>query len=317
MDSNFTWHSVSIQWSRIGESGDRIQNVPDDRTKCKIHCKGQQEQVMERKCRYVPLSQQPLALVLGQVRFSPIRQIDRYIPEIQEAFRQHDFPVERAGKFQQITLGPSAGVPVQVIEQERWEYRTKDETWSVVVTQDGVVLQTTAYERFEGFADRLRYAVRTVLAATEHDRLGVLQRVGLRYVDVVQPREGEDFRAYLRHGLHGTADEVFRAGTHRLHVECTGRTQVGDDVPGTMIVRVVQNDQGISLPPDLIGGAPKYTCRTNRGELITLIDMDHYIEGSFDPDADWIVARAFEMHDHIIETFHDHVVTETAIEVWK
>ena len=272
---------------------------------------------MERRCRYVPLSQQPLALVLGQVRFSPIRQMDRYIPEIQEAFRQHGFPVERAGKVQQIDFGPGARVPVQVIEQERWEYRTRDETWSILVTQDGVVLQTTAYERFEGFADRLQHAVGTVLATTEHDRLGVVQRVGLRYIDVVHPREGEDFRTYLRSGLHGTADEVFRPRTHRLHVESTGRTQVGDGVTGTMIVRVVQNDQGLSLPPDLIVGAPKHAVRAKPGDLITLIDMDHYVEGSFDPEADWVVARAFELHDHLIETFHEHVVTETAIEVWK
>ncbi len=272
---------------------------------------------MERKCRYVPLSQQPLALVLGQVRFSPIRQMDKYIPEIQEAFRQHGFPVERAGKVQQVTLGPSAWGPVQVIEQQRWEYRTREETWSVLVTQDGVVLQTTDYERFEGFADEFRHAVRTVLQTTEHERLGVVQRVGLRYVDIVQPREAEDFRNYLRPGLHGTADEVFRAGTHRLHVESTGRTQVGDDVPGNMIVRIAQDDQGFSLPPDLIGGAPKYTPRAKPGELITLIDMDHYIEGAFDADTDWVVARAFEMHDHLVETFHEHVVTETAVEVWK
>ena len=272
---------------------------------------------MKRRCRYVPLSQQPLALVLGQVQFSPIRQIDRYIPEIQEAFRQDGFPVERAGKVQRITFGPGAGVPLQVIEQDRWEYRTKDETWSVLVTQDGVVLQTTGYERFEGFADRFRQAVRTVLATTEHERLGVVHRMGLRYVDIVQPRKGEDFRAYLRNGFHGAADEVFQAGTHRLHVESTGRTQVGDGVTGTMIVRVVQNDQGLSLPPDLIGGAPKHTARSKAGELITLIDMDHYIEGTFDPDTDWVLARAYEMHDHLVETFHEHVVTETAIEAWQ
>ena len=272
---------------------------------------------MKRRCRYVPLSQQPLALVLGQVRFSPIRQIDRYIPEIQEAFRQRGLPVERAGKVQQIRIGTGAGMPVQVDEQERWEYRTRDETWSVLVTQDGVALQTTAYERFEDFADRLLYAVRTVLATTEHERLGVVQRVGLRYIDVIQPREDEGFRAYLRPGFHGATDEVFRAGTHRLHVESTGRTQVGNNVTGTMIVRVVQNDQGFSLPPDLIGGAPKHAPRAKPGELITLVDMDHFIEGTFDPDADWVVARAFEMHDYLIETFHEHVVTKTAIEVWK
>ena len=42
--------------------------------------------------------------------------------------------------------------------------------------------------------------------------------------------------------------------------------------------RVVQNDQGFSLPPDLLGAAPKHTPRAKSGELITLVDMDHYIE---------------------------------------
>jgi uncharacterized protein (TIGR04255 family) len=271
---------------------------------------------MKRKCRYVPLSKQPLVLVLGQVRFSPIRQMGDYIPAIQEEFRRHGFPLERAGKVQQLIFGPGGGVPVQVVEQQRWEYRTKDETSSVLVTQDSVVLQATAYEKFEGFAEKLLHAVRTVLAKTEHDQLGVVQRVGLRYVDVVQPREDEDFRFYLRPGFHGVADEVFQQGTHRLHVESTGKTPVGDEV-GTMVVRVVQNDQGFSLPPDLIGAVPKHTPRSKAGELITLIDMDHFIEGNFEPDADWVVARAYELHDHLVETFHDHVVTKDAIEVWE
>ena len=270
---------------------------------------------MERKCRYVPLSKQPLVLVLGQVRFSPVRQMADYIPAIQEEFRRNGFPIERAGKVQQLIFGPGGGVPVQVVEQQRWEYRTKDETWSILVLQDSVVLQTTAYERFERFANKLQHAVRTVLVKTENDKLGIAQRVGLRYVDVVQPRDDEDFRFYLRPGFHGVADEVFQTGTHRLHVESTGRTSVGD-AEGTMVVRVVQNDQGFSLPPDLIGAAPKHSSRATSGELITLIDMDHYIEGKFDPDSDWVVARAYEMHDHLIETFHEHVVTAEAIKVW-
>ena len=279
----------------------------------KILCK---VSALERSCRYVPLANQPLVLVLGQVRFSPVRQIGDYIPAIQEEFRRHGFPIERAGKVQQLIFGPAGGVPVQVVEEQRWEYRTRDETWSILVMQNCVVLQTTGYGRFEDFADKLLHAVGTVLSKTEHDRLGVVQRVGLRYVDVVRPRDGEDFRFYLRPGFHGVADEVFRTGTHRLHVESTGRTSVGD-VPGTLVVRVVQNDQGVSLPPDLVGSAPKLTPRGLSEGLITLIDMDHYIEGNFEPDVGWVVARMYEMHDHIVETFHDHVVTEDAVTVWK
>ena len=112
------------------------------------------------------------------------------------------------------------------------------------------------------------------------------------------------------------ADEVFQPGRHLLHVESRGQTVVGGH-PGTMIVRIVQNDQGHSLPPDLMAAAPKYSPRAGPGELVTLIDMDHYVEGTFDPDSEWVVARAYELHDHIVETFHDHVVTEDAIKEWK
>lgn len=267
----------------------------------------------QRRCRYVPLSKQPLVLVLGQVRFSPVRKMGDYIPAIQEEFRRHGFPIERAGKVQQLTISP---VGVHAVEQERWEYRTKDERWSVTVLQDSVVLQTTSYERFEGFAEHLERALRTVLEKTEQDQFGVIHRVGLRYIDLIRPMDGEDYRRYLRPGFHGVADEVFRPGSHRLHVESVGRAEVGD-IEGFLVVRVVQNDQGFDLPPDLVAAAPNHEPRARAGELVTLIDMDHFIEGKFDPDSEWVVARAFEMHDRLIETFHEHVVSREAIEVWR
>lgn len=271
---------------------------------------------MRRKCRYEPLSAQPLVLVLCHVRFSPVRQMERYIPAIQEVFRRNGFPIERAGMVQQVTFDTRSSAPVQVVEQQCWEYRNRDETWSILIMQDSVILQTTAYTRFEEFAERLQLAVGTVLAESEQDRLGVVHRVGLRYIDVVRPSADKDFRFYLRQGLHGIPDEVFQPGRHRLHTESRGHTVVRGH-SGMMVVRIVQNDQGVSLPPDLLTTAPKFLPRAELGELITLIDMDHYVEGTFDPDSEWVVTQAYEMHDHIIETFHDHVVTEEAIKEWK
>ena len=193
-----------------------------------------------RKCRYVPLSKQPLVSVLCQVRFSPVRKIADYIPGIQDEFRRYGFPIERAGKIQQLAI-TTAGV--HAVEQERWDYRTKDEQWSVTVLQNSVVLQTTAYDRFEGFAEKLEAAVKTVLHQTEQDEFGIIERVGLRYINRIQPRDGESYRDYLRPGFHGASDAPFTTGSHRLHVESVGRTDV-DGTSGTMILRVAQNDQG-------------------------------------------------------------------------
>lgn len=267
----------------------------------------------KRECRYVPLSKPPLVLVLCQVRFSPVLKMPDYIPEIQEAFRRLGFPIERAGKIPQLTITPGG---VEVVEKQRWEFRTKDERWSITVLDGSVALHTTGYERFEGFAEHLVRAVEIVLAKTEHDRLGLVERVGLRYVNLVRPRQNEDYRVYLQPGFHGLSGEVFRPHSHRVQVQSSGRTKVGD-TEGSMVVRVSQNDQGFDLPPDLVGGVPNHTSRAKAGELVTLIDMDHFIEGKFEPDAERVVSHAFTMHDHLVETFHEHVVTEQAVEVWR
>ena len=156
----------------------------------------------------------------------------------------------------------------------------------------------------------------TVLAESEHDRLGVVRRVGLRYIDVVRPSGGKDFRHYLRPGLRGAPDEVFQPGRHLLHTESRAGTVVVGN-PGTMVVRVVQNDQGSSLPPDLVEAAPRFPPKAQQGELVTLADIDHFVEGNFEADTNWVVARAQDLHDHIVETFRGHVVTEDAIEEWR
>jgi uncharacterized protein (TIGR04255 family) len=268
---------------------------------------------MERKCRFVPLSKQPLVLVLCQVRFSPVRQIAQYIPAIQEDFRRNGYPLERAGKVQQLLI-TSAGP--QMAEQERWEYRTKDEARRISVAQDSVTLQTTSYTRFEQFAEQLRFVLDTVLTKTEHNTLGVIQRIGLRYVDLIRPAAGQDYRYFLKPGFHGVADEVFEKGTHRLHVQSVGKTMV-DGTLGTMIVRITQSDDGTALPPDLALRPPKPEARAQKSELVTFVDMDHAVKGNFNADTSLVLGYLFQLHDALIETFHEHVVTKEAIESWK
>jgi uncharacterized protein (TIGR04255 family) len=268
---------------------------------------------MQRNCRYVPLAHQPLSLVLAQVKFSPLRQLAQYVPAIQEAFRRGGYPIERSGKLQQVTLA-GAGAP-QITEQQRWEYRTRSETKSVLVLEDSVVLQTTEYDRFESFANELVTAFRTVMEVTEHHKYGVVQRLGLRYINRVRPSPGRDYRFYLKPGLCGAADAVFQPGTHRVHVQSTGKTKLAD-AEGVLVIRVSQME-GMALPLDVLTSAPKHALSAPPGEMTTFVDMDHFVEGSFDPNADWVGARAYELHDHVIEAFHNHVATPEAIEEWK
>ena len=152
-------------------------------------------------------------------------------------------------------LGKLGGsTPVQLTERQRWEHRNKDETWSILLTQDTVILQ---------------------------------------------PRP--------------------TPGSRTSSSGCSWPSTPSSPSPNTTswVWSIVQNDQGSSLPPDVVDAAPSFSPGADAGELVTLIDMDHFVEGNFDADPDWVVARAYELHDHIIETFHNHVVTEDAIKEWK
>ena len=86
--------------------------------------------------------------------------------------------------------------------------------------------------------------------------------------------------------------------------------------PGAMIVRVSQNAKGIDLPPDLATNAPKRKSNGNSAKLITFVDLDHFIEGGFSPDVEWIEENMFLLHDNIVETLHNNVITEGAIQKW-
>jgi len=242
-----------------------------------------------------------------------VEAIANFMTPIQEEFRRLGFPIGRQGKVQQLLITPGG---LQQTEQMRWEYRSKDETRSILVFPDSVVVQTTAYERFEKFAEDLRLALGTVLAKTENDRLGLVHRIGLRYVDLIDPREGEDYRLYLQNGLHGLATEAYKPGTARTVVQSMGATDVGD-TPGSFIVRVTQNDQGLELPPDLMGDSPKLARKAQAGKLVAHIDMDHFIEGNFEAQVEWVVQKAYQLHDRVIETFHEHVITAHARKVWE
>jgi hypothetical protein len=45
--------------------------------------------------------------------------------------------------------------------------------------------------------------------------------------------------------------------------------------------------------------------------------MDHSVTGNFNADAALVVEKLFQLHDDLVETFHEHVVSKEAIESWK
>lgn len=130
----------------------------------------------------------PLEEVICQLRFPPILRIDSGdVSAFQEALRG-DYPLYAEEEL------PIAGmrVPAEFAEMMRIarqgpkpakKFISADEQWTIALTREFVALSTSAYDRWEGFRDRLTRVVETVVDVY---RPAFYTRVGLRYQDVIR-----------------------------------------------------------------------------------------------------------------------------------
>jgi uncharacterized protein (TIGR04255 family) len=262
---------------------------------------------MTRSGAKLELSNSPLSLVLCQVRFSPLPGMGEFIPSFHRSIRRQ-FPVNASGIIQEVQFG---GASPQLSMKERWEFLTRDRRTSVVVDNGFVVMQTTLYKDFETFLEQFVSVVADLNAAVG-DLL--IQRVGLRYVDAIVPRNGDSWTQYVQKELRGFESPVFaEEGALRLH-QTVANTSVG-----TMLVRLHQNYDGAVLPPDLAGGHIKPGLDATRGQLTTLLDIDHFhvVEDGVDLPNMKLEEILWELKTGTFSIFSDHLVTEHALKVWQ
>jgi uncharacterized protein (TIGR04255 family) len=264
---------------------------------------------MGRTRSQLKLSRSPLSLVLAQVRFERLEAMGDYMPAIQDRLRRSGYPLNKSGRITEVQVTQQG---TRQSERPHWEFLSKDRHTGVVLNEGFVVLQTTKYEGFEQFLDAFVQVIRTV---SEEVHGLYIQRVGLRYVDAIQAREGESWKDYVQPGLHGFEGDVFREGsTLSLH-QTVARTR-----DGTMIVRLMQTRDGALLPPDLLATslAQPAISPPTQGALVTLLDIDHFREQ--EPDEfteEAFVEMAWSLKNDSYVVFADHAVTKHALEVWK
>ncbi len=232
-----------------------------------------------------------------------------YIPKIQDRLRLAGYPVNASAQYQEIAVGRQG---VAAAQRAHWEFLSKDRTISVVVSDGFVVVQTSSYTSFEAFL----HSVAEVLEVVASTVGGLLvHRVGLRYVDLIRPRENESWDRYVREGLQGLSSPHFldRATLH-LHQIVTSTHS------GTMIVRLLQNRDTAILPPDL--GTQTLTFPAipppTPGELLTLVDIDHFHECEPEEfDRQLLERIAWPLKNASCEVFRDSLFTDYAFEVWR
>jgi uncharacterized protein (TIGR04255 family) len=272
---------------------------------------------VERNCPYIPLARQPLVLVLAQARFSPVPKIEKFLQEIQDFLRKNGYPINPGQKSVLFEVSPGG---IRQTEVPQWRFENPLQTAAVLLDHEQILLQTTAYRNFESFIGEFLRIFSFVLTTTESDKFGVIVRLGLRYVDLIQKQTQDDsIDLYLHPGLRGMLCSEYVDKKKQYTLSTIGRTFLNDNQAGTLSIRIIRGEKGIDLPPDLLGAAPSNRRHVPGDEDIAIVDMDHYWNGCIGPNIEIQVIEKilFSLHDSIINGFHSSVITEEGIKKWK
>ena len=246
-------------------------------------------------------------MVLAQVRISHGAKVGDSIDDVQERLRKSGFPRFEEGRAHEILLRP--GLQPELREHPRWEFQNKERTAGIIVMQSAIALQTNSYDTFDRFAMSLRLALDVIGDAVKP---ALVERLGLRYVDLVRPEAGESWTAYLKQGLHGLSPEAIGMTGGLQRHETTGTTTVGQ-----LVVRCVQSADGNVLPADLSPSTLDYSRITARpDELMTLLDLDHFSPVTRDYDVDQVMDAMWGLHENLDISFRE-AITDHAMKKWK
>lgn len=261
------------------------------------------------------LSKQPLALVLIQIRFSPVLNLEAYIESIQSNLRELGYPLVDTNENLSVNVTPTG---VNSSKSLQWTFKTADEQSNIILDRNQISFQTTNYDIFTSFYNSFEAICSGVFRAIkDFSSSNIIQRLGLRYIDQIIPQSKEDtVSSYIKTDFN--TSPLFEKQPKVSTITQAGIVNLEDDMQGMVTVKIFEGERGMSLPPELLPRAPKLQKVIPHGIPAGLIDIDHgYVPAQpFKYEAERIKNIFLAMHTNTDETFLK-IVSEEGLKKWK
>lgn len=255
------------------------------------------------------LTKAPVYYVLAQIRFNPVLGLDKYMPILQEEFRQRGYPDFEQGVISTFQISANVeGGQVPPINVQQYSFYDMHRTHGFVLTQQSLAYLTVQYEGFDEF-------LKTFISAFEFVNstftLSFIERIGLRYVNAVYPTNGLDIAQYLDPALHGLGSIVDGDMAHSF---CETLMKI-DDVRVLSRVMILNGQTGV--PADLapITLALPEAITSQHGRHIVL-DTDGFIQLREEVNISSIREKIVNIHSVTSKVFKA-TVTKLALEEWE
>jgi len=254
------------------------------------------------------LPRSPLVLVVAQVRFSTVEDIQKYVPTVKEELKVSGFPCPDQSTIQQITV--MGGQGFQVSHADQWHFADKKKHNNIILTKNSISVNTVNYDTFDVFLPNVLTAVTKVSPILNLPEYAALERISLRYVDWI-------------YELDGVAPE------RMIKPEYTGGfLDAGEDVLLRQMITDRKTSVGtvrsIIFKPNDINAVmgefqsvrlnqPKFT----QGNHFLILDIEHTkTVPNEDFAIDYIESSFQSLHDEMDTLFFEIMPTKEALDIW-
>ena len=252
------------------------------------------------------LTSPPVVYVLGQIRFSTVLKMAEYIPAIQEALRT-DYPRYEHQQIGALDIATAAGPPTQTISS-RWTFQHKDQHFGFILDQSSLLFHTNNYLDFPDFRDRL---LDGAVKIHEIVNMPLIERVGLRYIDLITTQGGEALDKYVSPHLLGFSLPDLKLKSEVNQQVIGGKTRVG-----RLLVRFTRARHTTALPPDLVATALPMRRKPDSKTESAFLDIDHFTQTNIDFDVDNLSRLTNRIQAPINKVF-TAAVTDYALTQWR
>jgi uncharacterized protein (TIGR04255 family) len=229
-----------------------------------------------------------LRSVICRVDFSVLTRFDEpgFLGPVQEALSA-TYPKSMVEQQFGVTFGPGGATSMPASQQ--WRFQTADEAWNIVIARDFASLETTGYERFEGF--RGRFA--ELIAMLKPLKVSWRERLGLRYINEFRRADAAlatDWQGFLNPDLLGI---------------------VGGDVLGDGVIQAIE-DIRVRVDDGVLAIRHGFLSSevSSSQDALYLLDLDSYDDAGREFDSGQTLDQVDAYHQQIHEVFEMAITDE-------
>lgn len=251
------------------------------------------------------LSKAPVVYALCQIRFSPVLKMADYVSAIQDQLRER-YPRFNAQVLNTIQIaGPAHSVAPAVVN--RWIFNDKASCSGFILEPAALVFHTTAYADFSEFLSMTLMGLSAVQGIA---KISLVERVGLRYIDLIVPLENAPLERYVQPALVGLSLHDLGMATETVQQFVSARTDAGK-----LFIKFSKGLHGESVPSDLLPLSLAMNRKPPQGAVSGILDTDHFTEEAFDFEIPRLESVIRQLKGPISQVFRA-AITEYAVKQW-